>query len=282
MKPANFEFARAGKPRPRLRAILRAGERRRQSRCRRPIARPDAEPAPGAAEHPGRHHCHSRIDAHRGRRGWGDHRRLRHHFGHRGWPGVAWRSCRCSQTVAGGVAYRAVRNRGTIGGSICHADPAGDWLPALCALGAECIVADGRQTRRMPIDRIRDRRVRGGARAGRAAASHSHPASVALRPLRLLQGVPQGGRIRAGERCSVDRSRARPLQSRHRRDPRAADRHRRRAHDFRRNPASRAAAIRLDEQAAAELLRRAGHDRPATLRLHLTALARAAAQAMAQ
>ena len=32
-------------------------------------------------------------------------------------------------TVAGGVAYRAVRNRGTIGGSICHADPAGDWLP---------------------------------------------------------------------------------------------------------------------------------------------------------
>src|SRR5215469_13250651 len=32
-------------------------------------------------------------------------------------------------SVAGGVAYRAVRNRGTIGGSICHADPAGDWLP---------------------------------------------------------------------------------------------------------------------------------------------------------
>src|SRR5262249_43585805 len=41
-------------------------------------------------------------------------------------------------SVAGGVAYRAVRNRGTIGGSICHADPAGDWLPTLCALAAEC------------------------------------------------------------------------------------------------------------------------------------------------
>lgn len=38
--------------------------------------------------------------------------------------------------VAGGIAYRAVRNRGTIGGSLCHADPAADWLTALTALGA--------------------------------------------------------------------------------------------------------------------------------------------------
>jgi carbon-monoxide dehydrogenase medium subunit len=53
--------------------------------------------------------------------------------------------------VAAGVAYRAVRNRGTIGGSICHADPAGDWLPVLCALGAECIVSDGSRTRRVPV-----------------------------------------------------------------------------------------------------------------------------------
>lgn len=40
------------------------------------------------------------------------------------------------QSVAGNIAYRAVRNRGTIGGSLCHADPAADWvtvLPALCA-----------------------------------------------------------------------------------------------------------------------------------------------------
>ena len=38
--------------------------------------------------------------------------------------------------VASGIAYRAVRNRGTIGGSLSHADPAADWISALCALGA--------------------------------------------------------------------------------------------------------------------------------------------------
>ncbi len=38
--------------------------------------------------------------------------------------------------IAGGIAYRAVRNRGTIGGSLCHADPAADWLTTLLALDA--------------------------------------------------------------------------------------------------------------------------------------------------
>jgi carbon-monoxide dehydrogenase medium subunit len=38
--------------------------------------------------------------------------------------------------IAGGIAYRAVRTRGTIGGSLCHADPAADWLTTLTALGA--------------------------------------------------------------------------------------------------------------------------------------------------
>jgi carbon-monoxide dehydrogenase medium subunit len=41
------------------------------------------------------------------------------------------------QRVAGAIAYRAVRNRGTIGGSLCHADPAADWVSALSALGAK-------------------------------------------------------------------------------------------------------------------------------------------------
>src|SRR4030088_3698211 len=41
------------------------------------------------------------------------------------------------QRVAGAIAYRAVVNRGTIGGSLCHADPAADWLSALAALGAK-------------------------------------------------------------------------------------------------------------------------------------------------
>src|SRR3984893_12286860 len=41
------------------------------------------------------------------------------------------------QRVAGGIAYRAVRNRGTIAGSLCHADPAADWVSTLSALGAK-------------------------------------------------------------------------------------------------------------------------------------------------
>lgn len=43
--------------------------------------------------------------------------------------------------VARGIAYRAVRNRGTIGGSLCHADPAADWLTTLSALDAVVLTA---------------------------------------------------------------------------------------------------------------------------------------------
>ncbi|MDQ0503263.1 FAD binding domain-containing protein [Xanthobacter agilis] len=43
--------------------------------------------------------------------------------------------------VASGIAYRAVRNRGTMGGSLCHADPAADWVNALSALGAQVEIA---------------------------------------------------------------------------------------------------------------------------------------------
>ena len=39
-------------------------------------------------------------------------------------------------SVAETIAYRAVRNRGTIGGSLCHADPAADWVTVLT--GARC------------------------------------------------------------------------------------------------------------------------------------------------
>jgi carbon-monoxide dehydrogenase medium subunit len=46
--------------------------------------------------------------------------------------------------VADGIAYRAVRNRGTIGGSLCHADPAADWLTTLTALGAEVLTSASR------------------------------------------------------------------------------------------------------------------------------------------
>jgi aerobic carbon-monoxide dehydrogenase medium subunit len=42
--------------------------------------------------------------------------------------------------VADGIAYRAVRNRGTIGGSLCHADPAADWVTVLLALDATVVL----------------------------------------------------------------------------------------------------------------------------------------------
>ena len=47
-------------------------------------------------------------------------------------------------SIAGGIAYRAVRNRGTIGGSLCHADPAADWVTTLTALGASVRLSSGR------------------------------------------------------------------------------------------------------------------------------------------
>jgi aerobic carbon-monoxide dehydrogenase medium subunit len=57
-------------------------------------------------------------------------------------------------SIAMHIAYRAVRNRGTIGGSVCHADPAADWVSALCALGAECLIAGPTGVRRMPVEQF--------------------------------------------------------------------------------------------------------------------------------
>jgi carbon-monoxide dehydrogenase medium subunit len=45
--------------------------------------------------------------------------------------------------IAEGIAYRAIRNRGTIGGSLCHADPAADWLCTLTALDATILTWRG-------------------------------------------------------------------------------------------------------------------------------------------
>lgn len=58
------------------------------------------------------------------------------------------------RAVAGRIAYRAVRNRGTIGGSLCHADPAADWVSVLCALGAECRIAGRGGTRKLAADQF--------------------------------------------------------------------------------------------------------------------------------
>ena len=52
--------------------------------------------------------------------------------------------------VAANIAYRAVRTRGTIGGSLCHADPAADWLTTLTALDAIVLTT----TRAVPLDQF--------------------------------------------------------------------------------------------------------------------------------
>jgi carbon-monoxide dehydrogenase medium subunit len=54
--------------------------------------------------------------------------------------------------IAAGIAYRAVRNRGTIGGSLCHADPAADWVTTLPALGAVAVIIGPTGERRLPVE----------------------------------------------------------------------------------------------------------------------------------
>ncbi len=52
--------------------------------------------------------------------------------------------------VAESIAYRAVRTRGTMGGSLCHADPAADWLVTLTALRAVVLTTE----RAVALDRF--------------------------------------------------------------------------------------------------------------------------------
>jgi carbon-monoxide dehydrogenase medium subunit len=53
--------------------------------------------------------------------------------------------------VADNIAYRAVRNRGTIGGSLCHADPAADWVTVLAALDATAVLQGPGGARSVPV-----------------------------------------------------------------------------------------------------------------------------------
>jgi carbon-monoxide dehydrogenase medium subunit len=62
--------------------------------------------------------------------------------------------------VANGIAYRAVRNRGTIGGSLCHADPAADWVTVLTTLDAIAVAHGPDGVRDIPVSRF----VRGAFR----------------------------------------------------------------------------------------------------------------------
>jgi aerobic carbon-monoxide dehydrogenase medium subunit len=181
-------------------------------------------------------------------------------------------------TVAAGIAYRAVRNRGTIGGSICHADPSGDWLPVLCALAAECIVTDGKQTRRLPVEQF----VAGAfevrletaellqairiPRPSRSARCGYYKVCRKAGEFALASGAVLLDRERERWRAVIGATQGRPIV----------------IEDARRLLGAipqRGMAVRLHEEATNELLQGAGL--PVNGRLHATALARAAAQAMA-
>ncbi|MBX3513382.1 MAG: FAD binding domain-containing protein [Xanthobacteraceae bacterium] len=51
--------------------------------------------------------------------------------------------------AGGSIAYRAIRNRGTIGGSLCHADPAADWVTTMSLLQASLLTASTKGKRRL-------------------------------------------------------------------------------------------------------------------------------------
>lgn len=53
--------------------------------------------------------------------------------------------------IAANIAYRAIRNRGTIGGSLCHADPAADWVTTLLALDATALINNGTTIRAVAL-----------------------------------------------------------------------------------------------------------------------------------
>jgi carbon-monoxide dehydrogenase medium subunit len=151
-------------------------------------------------------------------------------------------------------------------------------LPVLCALAAECIVADGSQRRRVPVEKF----VTGAF-------------EVRLEPGELLQAIriPRPSRTarcgyykvcrKAGEFAlasgavllDVERGRFRAVIGATQGRPIVVDD----ARPLLGGIPQPGAAIRLDERATRELLQ--GAVLPAKSRLHMTALARAATQAMA-
>lgn len=56
------------------------------------------------------------------------------------------------RSAASNIAHRAVRNRGTIGGSLCHADPAADWVTVLPALHARVTIIGPQGSRELDAD----------------------------------------------------------------------------------------------------------------------------------
>jgi carbon-monoxide dehydrogenase medium subunit len=51
--------------------------------------------------------------------------------------------------VASTIAFRAIRNRGTVGGSLAHADPAADWPSVMTLLDARLVIVGTSDTHRI-------------------------------------------------------------------------------------------------------------------------------------
>ena len=127
--------------------------------------------------------------------------------------------------VAGAIAYQAVRNRGTIGGSLCHADPAADWVVVLMALDAAVTLRSSSGVRRVAVSDFITGAVHDGAGCGRNPDRRAHSVPACRCGLALFESLPQARRIRPCDGSRADRRHDTPADDRCAgRPPAAADR----------------------------------------------------------
>ena len=105
--------------------------------------------------------------------------------------------------VAESIAYRAVRNRGTIGGSLCHADPAGDWVTVLMALDASVLLQGPDGPRSLRVSDF----IQGAFRTALVPGEIMQAIRILRLPadarLGLREGVPQARRLRPCHGCGI-------------------------------------------------------------------------------